>query len=98
MHLLIKTQDDSCRNRECKKHRLIKITDRSLNVVFSRFICFSFTITLRPKPKGVTRGRRRTDFLSVELQVREKAFSTPTTRNCFRRLTQGYCEGKTHKS
>ena len=30
-------------------------TDRTLDVVFSRFRGFSFTITLRQKPKGVTR-------------------------------------------
>ena len=29
-------------------------TDRTLDVVFSRFRGFSFTITLRQKPKGVT--------------------------------------------
>ena len=28
-------------------HRLIKITDRTLDVVFSRFLCVTFTITLR---------------------------------------------------
>ena len=36
-------------------HRLIKITDRTLDVVFSRFRGFSFTITLSQKPKGVPR-------------------------------------------
>ena len=36
-------------------HRLSKITDRTLDVVFSRFSSISFTITLRQKPKGVTR-------------------------------------------
>ena len=46
-------------------HRLIKITDRTLDVVFSRFLCVSFTITWKLKPKGVTRSRRLTGFLSV---------------------------------
>ena len=40
-------------------HRLIKITDRTLDVVFSRFRGVSFTITLRRTPKGVTRMLRR---------------------------------------
>ena len=35
-------------------HRLMTI-DRTLDVVFSRFRGFSFTITLRQKTKGVTR-------------------------------------------
>ena len=35
-------------------HRLIKITDGTVDVVFSRFMCVSFTITLRQKPKEVT--------------------------------------------
>ena len=39
----------------------------------SSFMCVSFTITLRQKPKGVTRSRRRTSSLSVELQDRERA-------------------------
>ena len=34
-------------------HRLINKTDRTLDVVFSRFSGFSFTITLRQRPKGV---------------------------------------------
>ena len=33
--------------------RLIRITDKTLDVVFSRFRGFSFTITLRQKSKGV---------------------------------------------
>ena len=37
------------------KHRLIKITNRTLDVDFSRFMYVSFKITLRQKPKGVTR-------------------------------------------
>ena len=37
-------------------HRLINITDGTLDVVFSRFRGFSFTISLRQKPKGVTRS------------------------------------------
>ena len=36
-------------------HRLINKTDRTLDVVFYRFRSFSFTITLRQKPKEVTR-------------------------------------------
>ena len=35
--------------------------------------------------------------LSVELQDRERACSTPTTRNSFGLLPQGNCERKTHK-
>ena len=35
-------------------HRLINKTDRTLDVVFSRFRGFSFTITLRQRLKGVT--------------------------------------------
>jgi len=54
-----------CRKREHKHHRLIKITDRTLNVVLSRCLCVSFILTLRQKPKGVTRSRRRTGSLSV---------------------------------
>ena len=39
--------------------RLITIlVDRTIDVVFSRFRVFSFTITLRKKPKGVTRRQR----------------------------------------
>ena len=36
-------------------HRLINKTNRTLDVVFYRFRSFSFTITLRQKPKEVTR-------------------------------------------
>ena len=46
-------------------YRLIKITDSTLDVVFSRFMCVSFTITLKLKPKGVTRSRRRTGSLCL---------------------------------
>ena len=52
----------------CLDHRLIKITDSTLCVVFSRFMCVSCTITLRQKLKGDTRSRRRTVSLSVEIQ------------------------------
>ena len=45
-------------------HRLIRIKDRTLDVVFLRFRGFSFTIT-RQMVKGVTRSRRRTGSLSV---------------------------------
>ena len=43
-------------------HGYIKITDRTPGVVFSRFMCVSFTITLRQKPKGVTHSLRRTEL------------------------------------
>ena len=46
-------------------HRLIKIINRTLDVLFSRFLCVSFTIILRQKPKGVKCSRRRTDSFSV---------------------------------
>ena len=78
------------------KTRLIKITNRTLDFVFSRFISISFIITLRQKPKGVTRSRRRTGYLFVELQDREKACTRPTTRNSFGLLPQGYFERNTY--
>ena len=34
------------------------MTDRTLDVVFSRFMFVLFTETLRQRPKGVTRSRR----------------------------------------
>ena len=37
-------------------HRLINNTDRTLYVVFSRFRDFSFAITFRQRPEGVTRS------------------------------------------
>ena len=37
------------------EHMINNNTDRTLDVVFSRFRGFSFTITLRLEPKGVTR-------------------------------------------
>ena len=40
------------------------ITDRTLDVVFSRFRVFSFSINLRQKPKEVTRMRCRTGSFS----------------------------------
>ena len=43
----------------CLSHRLIKITERTLD------LCVSFTITLRQKPKAVTCSRCRTGSLSV---------------------------------
>ena len=43
------------------------------------------------KPKGVTHSCRRT-------RQRERACSTPTTRNSFVLLRQDFCERKTHKS
>ena len=54
-----------------------------LDIVFLRFVCFLITITLRQKPKGVTSSRRWTGTVPVELQDRELACSTPTTRNSF---------------
>ena len=65
----------------CVIHRSVKITDKTLNVVFSRFVFLSFTITLRQKPKGVMCSRRRTGSLCVELQ--DRAWSTLTTHNPF---------------
>ena len=47
-------------SRDDFMHRLIKITDRTLDVIFSRFRGFSFTITPRQKPKGVTRNVEQT--------------------------------------
>ena len=47
-------------------HRKIKITDKTLDVVFSRFMYFPFTITMRQKPKGVMPSLRRTGSLCVE--------------------------------
>ena len=60
-------------------------------------ISISITITLRQKSNGVTRSRRRTGSLSVELQDREKACSMQTTRNSFGLLHLGYCERNTLK-
>ena len=53
------------------KHRLIKITDRTLDVVFSRFMCIPFIFTLRQKPKGVVRSRRRTGSLRIVILHRK---------------------------
>ena len=46
--------------REYYTHRFITITntDKTIDVVFSGFRGFSFTITLRQKPKGVQRRQR----------------------------------------
>ena len=60
-------------------------------------ISISITITLRQKSNGVTRSRRRTGSLSVELQDREKACSMQTTRNSFGLRHLGYCERNTLK-
>ena len=46
-------------------HKLIKITDRTLDVVFSRFKSFSFTLTQTQKPKEVKRNWRRTFKFSL---------------------------------
>ena len=48
---------------EVNIHRLITITDRALDVVFSRFRDFSFTLTLRQKSKVVTRSLRKAGSL-----------------------------------
>ena len=55
--------------REAREHRLIIITDRTLDVVFSKFGLNSFTITLRQKPRGVSRSRRRTGSLCQVILV-----------------------------
>ena len=51
-------------------HRLIKITDRTLDVIFSRFGWNASKITLRQKPRGVSRSRRRTGSLCLVIQRR----------------------------
>ena len=43
--------------------RLIKMINRTMDVVFTRSGWNSFIITLRQKPRGVSRSRRRTGFL-----------------------------------
>ena len=50
--------------------RPIKITDRTLDDVFSRFLCVLFTITLRKKSNGVAR------IVGVEKNI-ERACVTP---------------------
>ena len=80
---------------EYENHRLIKITDITLDVVFSRFICIWFTMTLRQKSTGVKRSRCRTGSRSVDLQDRERACSSPNMRNSFGILPQSYCERNT---
>ena len=45
-------------SQQCN-HRLIKKTDRTLDVVSSIFGWTSFIMTLRQKPRGVSRSRRR---------------------------------------
>ena len=45
------------------RHRLVKIKDSTLYVVFSRFICVLFTSTLRQKLKRVTRNTKRKPVL-----------------------------------
>ena len=80
-------------------HRLTKMIDRTLGVIFSRYMCVTvlFTIILRQMSKGVLRIRRKTGSLSVELHDRERACSTQTSRNSFGLLPQGYYEQSTHK-
>ena len=53
--------------------RLIRITDRTLDIVFSKFGCNSFIITLSQKPREVLRSRRKTDSLCLVIlrQLRE---------------------------
>ena len=51
-----------------------------LDVVFSKFMYFSFTITLRQKPKGVTHSRRRTGSLSAcNSKERERSWARNTS-------------------
>ena len=57
----------------------LTITDRTLDIVFSRFRDFSLTLTLRQKPKEVTCMWRRTCSLSV-------SNSTQHARNSIGRL------------
>ena len=64
-------------------------TDRTLDVVFTRFRGFSFTITLGRSPKEFRAG-------SVELLDRIREPALPT-QNSFGPLSQGYCERKTHE-
>ena len=59
---------------------------------FQDYRIISITITLRQKPKGVKHSWSRIGTLSVNLQDRERACSTPTTRNFFGLLPHGYCE------
>jgi len=54
------------------RHRLINNTDRTLDVVFSRFRGFSFIVTLRQKPKEVTR------MLSLCLVIQRSMRVTPS--------------------
>ena len=61
---------------DTQNHRLMKIADRTLDVVLSRFIRISFIITLRQKPKGVTHSRHGADSLSVLKFYRESEFNT----------------------
>ena len=63
----------------------MKLTDGTLDVVFSKFMCFSFTITLSPEDLRA-------------LQDSEIACSMPTTQRSSGLLPQGYCERKTYKS
>ena len=66
------------------------MTDRTLDVVFSRFKWNSFTRTLRQEPSGVSRIRRRITRL-------RDVCSTPTARNSTG-LPQGYCVRVSSKS
>ena len=59
------------------------------DVVFSRFLCVTFTTTLRQQPKEVMYSRRR---------KKTERESTPTTFNSFGLRPQGYCERNTHES
>ena len=54
------------------EHRLIKIIERTLDVVFSRIMCVLLTITLKQKPKVVTPSWCRTGSLSLCLVILER--------------------------
>ena len=74
----------------CWQHRLTKITDRALDVVFSRFGCFSFTIIVGQKPIEVPRMQRRITRPRESMRCLR---GTPLGI-----LPQGYCERNTPKS
>ena len=74
-------------------HRLIKITDRTLNVVFSSFGWNSFTITLRQKPREVSRSLRRTGSLCPVIlrRLRRTGSLCPVILRRLRETSQGFC-------
>ena len=62
-------------------HRIVKITGRTPDVIFSRIGVLRSQKTLKQKPKGVTLSRRRTGFLCL-------FFCAPFVRNSFGPLWQ----------